>query len=167
MFEIRELKAEDVPRIVATNGGVAWNGGFKKWNQRLAEHEDGRRIAWLAESDTGLVGYGSILWASPYGPFRQQEIPEIQDLVVAEAWRKQGIATALIGTAEERARRQGCKRIGMGVGLYGDYGSAQRLYVRMGYSPDGLGITCKYLPATPGGQFKLDDDLLLWLTKLL
>ena len=167
MFEIRELKRNDVAAIVATNGGVAWNGGFGKWNQRLAEHEAGKRIVLLAVEESSILAYGSLLWSPPYQAFRDLGIPEIQDLVVAQQHRRQGIGGRLIAALENLARARGCTQIGLGVGLYADYGTAQRLYVKLGYMPDGRGITYKHLPAKGGESFRVDDDLLLWLMKSL
>lgn len=57
--------------------------------------------------------------------------------------------------------------IGLGVGLYADYGAAQRLYVRKGYIPDGLGITYKGQHIKPGLEVCLDDDLVLFFMKKL
>ena len=57
------------------------------------------------------------------------------------------------------------KQIGIGVGLYKDYGFAQKLYVRMGYIPDGNGITYNYQPVKAGDSYPVDDDLLLWFKK--
>ena len=51
------------------------------------------------------------------------------------------------------------------MGLYKDYGPAQKLYSKLGYSPDGNGITYKGQPAIAGQSYVLDDDLILWLTK--
>jgi GNAT superfamily N-acetyltransferase len=167
MFEVRELQIEDVPLIVVTDGGAAWNGGFEKWNQRLVEHKDGRRIVLLAVREGGIIGYGSLLWLSAYDPFREEKIPEIQDLVVARNHRQQGIATRLIGELERLALKRGHKQVGLGVGLYADYGLAQRLYAHLGYEPDGLGITVQNVQAGAGLTFRLDDDLLLWLVKSL
>jgi GNAT superfamily N-acetyltransferase len=167
MFEIRELRREDAPVIVATDGGAAWNGGFEKWDQRVVEHADGRRVVLLAVGETRILGYGSLLWSSAYAPFRERGIPEINDLVVARDYRRRGIAKQLIGALEMRVRHRGHKLIGLGVGLYADYGPAQRLYSHLGFEPDGRGITCHNLQADAGLMFKLDDDLLLWLVKSL
>ena len=167
MFAIRELNREDLPSIVATSGGAAWSGGFEKWDQRLAEHEAGQRIVLLAVDDPGILAYGSIVWSSPYEPFRMLGIPEIQDLVVSERYRQQGIGSRIIAALEQLARKRGCLQIGLGVGLYPDYGAAQRLYVNLGYVPDGRGATYKYAPAPGGSTFRLDDDLLIWLVKSL
>jgi len=128
MFAIRELNREDLPSIVATSGGAAWSGGFEKWDQRLAEHEAGQRIVLLAVDDPGILAYGSIVWSSPYEPFRMLGIPEIQDLVVSQRYRQQGIGSRIIAALEQLARKRGCLQIGLGVGLYPDYGAAQRLY---------------------------------------
>ncbi len=139
-FELRELQAADVPRVAATDGGPAWHGGVEKWNQRLADQTAGLRLVLLAADASNVFGYGSLLWASGYPPFREAGIPEINDVVVAEGHRGQGVGTQLIHALEERARAAGCAKIGIGVGLYRDYGSAQRLYIRLGYVPDGNGI---------------------------
>jgi GNAT superfamily N-acetyltransferase len=167
MFAIRELNRGDLPSIVAASGGAAWNGGLKKWNQRLAEHEAGQRTVLLALDQPGILAYGSILWSSPYQPFRELEIPEIQDLVVHERYRRQGIGSRMIAALEQLARKRGCLQIGLGVGLYPDYGAAQRLYVNLGYVPDGRGATYNYAPAPGGSTFRIDDDLLIWLVKSL
>jgi GNAT superfamily N-acetyltransferase len=167
MVQIRRLKSTDLEAIVATLGGAAWNGGFGKWNQRLAEHEAEQRIVLLAIQGPAILAYGSIVWTPPYQPFRDLGIPEIQDLVVAEEQRRLGIGSQLIATLEDLARARGYKQVGLGVGLYADYGPAQRLYINRGYVPDGRGLTYKYLPARGGESFRIDDDLLLWLVKPL
>jgi GNAT superfamily N-acetyltransferase len=167
MFAIRELTRDDVPLIVATDGGAAWNGGLEKWNWRLAEHEAGKRVVLLAVERSDIVAYGSLLWSPPYRFFREFGIPELQDLVVAQHRRREGIGSRLIAALEQRARKRGCLQIGLGVGLYADYGDAQRLYVKLGYVPDGRGITSRLAPALGGAQVRVDDDLLLWLVKSL
>lgn len=57
--------------------------------------------------------------------------------------------------------------VDIGVGLYPDYGSAQRLYIKRGYMPDGHGATYNYEYVTPGKEYPVDDDLALWFTKKL
>lgn len=51
------------------------------------------------------------------------------------------------------------------MGLYPDYGSAQRIYVQRGYIPDGMGVTYNYERVSPGESVRLDDDLVLWFVK--
>lgn len=61
------------------------------------------------------------------------------------------------------------EHVGIGVGLYGGsdggFGQAQRLYIKRGYIPDGLGVTYDYKSVVPGKMVCLDDDLILWFTK--
>jgi GNAT superfamily N-acetyltransferase len=113
------------------------------------------------------VGYGHLLLSSEYPSFRQNNIPEICDVWIFEEHRKKGMATRLIAHLEQLAKQQGYDVAGLGVGLYRDYGSAQRLYFWLGYKPDGFGITYKHNAVIPGEAYPVDDDLLLWLTKSL
>jgi GNAT superfamily N-acetyltransferase len=162
---VRELQADDLPAIAATKGGPAWHGDWDHWPRYLAEHQRGERMTLVVPEGEGIVGYGSLVWRSQYPPFAAAGIPEIQDMVVAQSHRGRGHASAMIAGFESRARAAGYKIMGIGVGLYADYGSAQRLYARLGYLPDGRGVTCDNATAIPGQSYRLDDDLVLWLTK--
>ena len=164
---VRELQAEDLPVIAATRGGPAWHGDWDHWPRYLAEHQRGERWVLVVPHGAAIVGYGSLVWRAQYPPFAKAGVPEIQDLVVAEDHRGQGHATAMIAGFEAKAAAARRRVMGIGVGLYSDYGSAQRLYARLGYQPDGLGITYENQPATPGQSYRVDDDLVLWLTKPL
>ena len=73
----------------------------------------------------------------------------------------------MIARFEQFAASAGRSTIGLGVGLYADYGAAQRLYVRLGYQPDGRGITYHEKLVVPDQLVRVDDDLILWLTKRL
>jgi len=111
-------------------------------------------------------GYVTIKWQSSYDFFKKRDIPEIKDLNVLLFFRNQGIGSELMDIAEETVRTRG-NCVGIGVGLYDDYGMAQKLYINRGYIPDGQGITYNYQPVKPGNFVCLDDDLVLWLTKNL
>lgn len=163
----RELRADDLARIGAVDGGPAWKGDPALWTDYVAEHSAGRRVVLLAEEQRSVLAYGTLLWESRYASFRAAGVAEINNLVVAQHARRRGIATAMIGTFEQYARQRGRKNIGLGVGLYADYGPAQRLYVKLGYRPDGNGITYADEPVPPGQTVRLDDRLVLWFTKPL
>jgi GNAT superfamily N-acetyltransferase len=165
--DIRDLTEADVPLIAATDGGGAWHGGEARWRGYWAEHDAGLRVALVACQADEIVGYGSLCWRSQYPPFAQAGTPDISDMVVAQRWRGRGIAARMIGALESRARAAGHSGIGIGFGLYADYGAAQRLYVRLGYVPDGRGVTYDNAPVAPGATVRLDDDLVLWLSKSL
>ena len=144
---------------------------FKEWpkprslfegyyNQQLKDERD----TWVAVLDQKPVGYVTLKWQSGYRPFREKNIPEINDLNVLTAYRDQGIGSQLLQAAENAAFEK-TNIVGLGVGLYADYGAAQRLYVRKGYTPDARGITYKNEFVEPGKQAIVDDELLLWLVK--
>ncbi|AME24700.1 MAG: GNAT family N-acetyltransferase [Pseudomonadota bacterium] len=168
MFELKELEDGDFRLIAATNGGAAWKADRGIWNRYLQESRNGERHILLALDEQGrAVGYGNLLWASDYRAFRQAGVPEINNLVVASSVRRSGIATRLIAKFEQYALGQGKTTIGIGVGLYADYGPAQSLYVKLGYRPDGNGVSYNYEPVPPGSNVPFDDDLVLWMTKQL
>jgi GNAT superfamily N-acetyltransferase len=73
-----------------------------------------------------FAGYVTLLWVSDYGPFAKRQIPEISDLNVLPPHRRQGIGNALLDRAESAASARS-KVVGLGVGLYSDYGAAKDL----------------------------------------
>ncbi len=99
--------------------------------------------------------------------YKKLDIPEIQDLNVASNYRQQGIATKMIESFENLARDQGAEYIGISVGLTKDYGPAQRLYNKLGYAPDGNGITYDRAAVSHGQRVLVNDDLCLMLLKEL
>jgi len=167
MIEVRELLDDDVLAIPAIDGGPAWHGGEAKWSAYRKAHRQGLRICLVAGEVGALQGYASLVWRSQHQPFAASGVPEIQDMVVAEADRGRGVASALIVACEDRARAAGCSAIGIGFGLYADYGAAQRLYVKHGFVPDGGGLTWNNKPVVPGSMVRIDDELVLWLSKAL
>ena len=57
--------------------------------------------------------------------------------------------------------------VGLSVGLHSGYGSAQRMYVKRGYVPDGSGVWFHDEVCPPYGDCRNDDDLVLYLSKKL
>ena len=47
------------------------------------------------------------------------------------------------------------------------YGSAQKLYVKRGYIPDGKGVTYNDVEIIPVQSYPVDDTMILCLTKWL
>lgn len=137
------------------------------WDLYLSEQGSGARVILVAWDGIHPVGYGTLLWVSEYEPFRIQDVPEINNLSVAASHRRRGVATALVQALSAAVREAGKSAIGLGVGLYADYGNAQRLYVQLGFQPDGRGVTYQSRRVEPAEQVHLDDDLVLWLSKSL
>jgi hypothetical protein len=68
-------------------------------------------------------------------------------------------------TAGQLARDRGIATLGITVGLFDEYGPAQRLYGRRGYIPDGRGACQGRRPLGKGMQVIMGDELIMWLTK--
>jgi GNAT superfamily N-acetyltransferase len=117
-----------------------------------------------ADGDTDIGG-AYINWTPKYQVYQRMDLPEIQDLRVSPGHRRRGIATAIIEMAENQARQADKMGMGLSVGLHAGYGDAQRLYARIGYIPDGYGITYDRITVPAGEARKIDDDLALMLLK--
>lgn len=134
----------------------------------LEEQAQGRREVCIAEGEGGdAAGYVMLNWRPQYALYRKLQIPEIQDLNVIPAARRQGVGRALIAHCESRAREKGCTQIGISVGLYAGFGPAQRLYAKLGYEPDGCGVTYDREYVSPGEIRPVDDNLALMMVKSL
>jgi len=123
------------------------------------------RDVWVAYQGGNPAGYVVLNPTPAYSLFARLEIPELQDLNVLPAARGQGIGAALVTACEDGARARGAKQVGLAVGLTKSYGPAQRLYVRLGYMPDGYGITYDRENVTPGDMRPVDDNLCLMMIK--
>jgi len=133
----------------------------------LQEQTAGRRLLFIAVHENTPVGYVQLNWRPVYAMFRRLDLPEIQDLNIVPAARRQGFGAQLVEYCERLARQNGKAHIGISVGLYAAYGPAQRLYVQRGYVPDGAGIAADDVPLKGGEVRAIDDALTLKLVKVL
>ncbi|MFK4169673.1 hypothetical protein ACI2LM_25815 [Paenibacillus lautus] len=85
---------------------------------------------------------------------------------VFREFRRKKIASKILDELEKRVSKTS-KYIGLGVGLYKDYGNAQRMYGKRGYIMDGNGMTYNNVQVQPGKSVKVDDELLIYLVKEL
>jgi GNAT superfamily N-acetyltransferase len=162
-LEIRLLRAADISSIAAAFAALRWDKPASQYEAYLEEQQRGVREALVALRSGTFVGYVTIVWVADYAPFHDAGIPEIADFNVLPPVRRQGIGSRLMDEAERRIH----ERSHIGVGLFADYGAAQRLYVRRGYVPDGRGIVAHHRRVTWGDTVVVDDDLVLYLTKAL
>lgn len=160
------LSQKDIPHIVAAFTKIGWDKPATLYQQYFQEQESNQRCVWVAFKNEAFAGYVTLKWHSAYPHFKNNNIPEINDLNVLPQFRKQGIASMLLDLAEAEAQKKGAC-VGLGVGLYADYGNAQKLYIKRDYAPDGHGITYNYQLVKPGDSVRVDDDLILWLVKKL
>lgn len=166
---IRAMSAHDIEKIV-TRYSFPWSTPEKTkilWGTYYREHQEGIRTVAVLEENHEILGYGSLLRKPECPFFAKKNIPEINAIWIDENYRRQGFGKALIKWFEKLARHEGYDQIGIGVGLYQDYGPAQKLYFQLGYVPEGNGITYKGQPTVPGQTYPLDDDLIFWLEKSL
>ncbi|MBP1989544.1 GNAT family N-acetyltransferase [Paenibacillus eucommiae] len=128
------------------------------------ENKNKERVTLLVFYENEFVGWGHVVYKSQYPYFSENDIPEIQNFDIIPPFRKRGIGSVLIEALEEDAFAMS-NTIGIGFGLYANYGTAQRLYMKRGFIPDGRGIMYNNLPVEPGSQVCVDDDLSLFLIK--
>lgn len=164
---IRSLHKADIPKVVSRYL-FPWSTPEKTkilWDIYYQEQEDKVRTVAIIEDNGEILGYGSLLRKPECPFFAQRNTPEINAIWIDEEHRRKGLGTALIKWIENLASQEGYNEIGIGVGLYRDYGPAQQLYFQLGYVPEGNGITYKGQSTVPGQSYPLDDDLILWLKK--
>ena len=162
---VRAANGGDPVLLSAAFAGTLWDR-LESFRSHLAEHERGARVFLIGLADDRVAGHGSLVWESIYPPFRDAGIPEVQDLNVAPAFRRRGVAAAILDSAERLAAER-CDRIGIGVGLHPGYGAAQRLYSTRGYGLDGRGVFRLGRFASEGEVVPLDDDSVLHFTRSL
>ncbi len=165
-YIVRKLEENDITLIVSSFYQIGWDKPHSLFQQYLKEQQNEKRFIWVVFYETNFVGYVTLKLNSEYHPFKDQNTPEINDLNVLPHYRNQGIGTILLDMAENQAQKIS-HMVGIGVGLYPDYGAAQRLYVKRGYIPNGKGITYQYKGVIAGHEYKVDDDLILWFEKRL
>lgn len=163
---IRNMRHSDAQ--VITDGEIAqgWDASVDKYEMRLRHQAEGRAIALVAEYEGNVAGYINVYPNSPWGAFANQGYPEIMDFGVLEKYRRKGIGGKLMDIAEQIASEYS-DLVYLGVGLHSGYGSAQRMYVKRGYVPDGSGVWYKNAVCEPYADCCNDDDLVLYLSKRL
>ena len=163
---IRTMEPGDAQTI--TDGEIAqgWDADVAKYETRLKDQAEGRAVALVAEVDGGPVGYINVYPDAKYGAFGGRGLPEIVDFGVLERYRRRGIGSRLMDVAE-RIAGEYADTVYLGVGLHNGYGSAQRMYVKRGYVPDGTGVWYQDKICGPYDPCANDDDLVLYLSKKL
>lgn len=159
---IRNMRHSDAQ--VITDGEIAqgWDASVEKYEMRLKHQAEGRAIALVAEYEGNVAGYINVYPNSPWGAFGSQGYPEIMDFGVLAKYRRKGIGGKLMDMAEQIASNYS-NIVYLGVGLHSGYGSAQRMYVKRGYVPDGSGVWYQNKVCGQYADCCNDDDLVLYL----
>ncbi|HXD09600.1 MAG TPA: GNAT family N-acetyltransferase [Anaerolineales bacterium] len=163
---IRLLESQDIPQIAEAFEKIGWNKPASQYERYLMEQVTKLRDVYVAFVEEQFAGYLTICWTSSYPAFREAKTSEIVDFNVLPKFQRQGIGTQLMDRAENEIAKRG-PIAGIGVGLYPNYGAAQRMYVLRGYVPDGRGLYQNDHFPKHGEQITVDDDLALYFTKEL
>ncbi len=165
-LRIRPMNENDPVYFSAEECKQGWHSSPDKMKERLQHEKSGLCRTFVAELDGAGAGYVSLYFNPANGPFAEQGIPEIVDFNVLQKFQRQGIGSMLMDACEEAAASL-CDRVCLGVGLHAGYGSAQRMYVKRGYIPDGSGIWYGDHVCEPYTACENDDDLVLYMSKKL
>ncbi len=163
---IRTIARSDARIICDAEIAQGWQQSVDKYIARIEDNDSGRSISMVAEYKGDVAGYINVYPNPTKGAFVGKGYPEIVDFGVLERYRRLGIGSKLMDIAEEIAGRFS-DTVCIGVGLHSGYGSAQRMYCKRGYIPDGSGVWYRNEVAKPYGDCCNDDDLVLYLSKRL
>lgn len=163
---IRDMEYVDAQAITDAEIEQGWHASVEKYLKRLEDQKAGKAISLTAEYSGRPVGYINVYPDGAGGAFGGKGYPEIVDFGVLEKYRKRGVGTALMDAAEKIAGGY-ADIVCLGVGLHSGYGSAQRMYVKRGYIPDGSGVWYQGKVCAQYEECKNDDDLVLYFSKKL
>ena len=160
---IRKMIESDIQHLSQGFINQGWPNREENLTRYFKEQESGEREVLVAEVESAVAGYITILPSAKHGPFAEI-YPELSDFNVFETFQNQGIGNLLIEEAEKRVKLVSDK-VTLGVGLHLGYGPAQRLYIRRGYIPDGTGVWYRNKSLEIGASCQNDNDLVLYLSK--
>lgn len=169
---IRSMIPADIRQLADGFAAQNWHKPPEQFAHYLELQEQGLRKIIVAEAQGRAVGYTTLIPLTPEGPFAGK-LPEIQDFNVLISHQRHGFGSLILDAAESLAKEYGLGlapgeiRVSIGVGLHSGYGSAQRLYIKRGYVPDGSGLWYQDAPLPEGAPCINDDELVLYLSKLL
>ena len=163
-LQIHPLHVVDCAVIAQAYSDLGGEKLLEQTMRYLEEQQAGKRavlVAWLGQD---FAGYLTILWESAHPPLRKEGVPEILDLNVLPAFRRLGIATALLEEAEGLiAQRKDA--VGVGMPMTADSTAAQRLFSQRGYLLEGSGLYSHGYPVKQGEQVPVDDELRLYFVR--
>lgn len=164
-IKIRNMIEQDIDDFSRCFEEQGWEKPRELLERYYKEQDQGFRQVFVAEADGQAAGYALLLPNDPnHGPFKDKGIPTVRDFNVFEKFQRHGIGSAILDRVEETAAGMS-DAVCLGVGLHSGYGSAQRMYVKRGYVPDGSGV---WYRGEVLGQYEdccNDDDLILYLKK--
>ena len=165
-LQIKPLESDQFLHIAAAFQKLGWHKPASQYEKYLQEQNAGTRNVLVTFLGGEFAGCLTVVWKSDYPGFCESGIPEIADFNVLPHLRRKGIGSALMDSAETLISTRS-NRVGIGVGMNSDYGSAQQMYVKRDYIPDGMDLSYDNRTLTYGDIVIFDDGLILHLTKQL
>lgn len=165
-IRIRNMEPKDAQILTDEEIAQGWHQTIDKYKMRLRHQAEGKAISFVAEYKGNVAGYINVYPNAASGPLANRGYSEIVDFGVLEKYRRKGIGNKLMDVAEKTAAAY-ADTVYLGVGLHSGYGSAQRMYVKRGYIPDGTGVWYGEKVCRPYSDCCNDDDLVLYLYKEL
>ena len=164
---IRDMAAADADIFFNEYTAQGWHPEVAYYLMRIREAGEGKCTALTAEYQGQPAGAVYVYRHAKEGPFKGTDYPEIVDFSVLKKYQRKGVGSRMMDAAERIAARHS-DAVCLGVGLCREYGSAQRMYVKRGYIPDGSGVWYQNRPCV---QYEtvctVDDDLVLYMSKKL
>ena len=162
---VRDMAPSDARVFFDEYTAQGWHPEEAYYHMRMREQTEGKCVALTAEYQGQPAGAVYVYFAAQEGPFKEKGWPEIVDFSVLQKYQRRGIGKGLMDAAEKIAAARS-DTVCLGVGLSREYGTAQRMYVKRGYVPDGSGVWYRNEPCV---QYEtvctVDDDLVLYLYK--
>ena len=162
----RPMIESDIEQMDAGFIAQGWGSRRAVLEKYYREQADGTRYVVFAEMDGKAVGYATLLRNDPHGPFANQNLPVVNDFNVLECCQGHGVGSGILDRIEAYAATFS-DVITLGVGMHPGYGSAQRLYAKRGYIPDGSGLWYRDRLLAMNEECCNNDDLVLYLSKKL
>ncbi|HTG46410.1 MAG TPA: GNAT family N-acetyltransferase [Actinomycetota bacterium] len=160
-LEIRPFAAEDLDAVIAALPSEA-PGAHRR---RIEEQERGDvtwLFAWVEGRPVGFVGLTVAGDRDPDAMVESRGYALVEFLFVEESFRRRGIARALMGALEERAREAGAPGVILDTGTGPDFAPARALYAGLGYADRGGVYLGGWSDPDRAGVHEV-DTLTLWL----
>ncbi len=162
---IRNMEETDPQIIYNAEIEQGHHRTVESFSNRLKDEQDGIATPLIAEYRGIVAGYVNVYRKSFPGVDNNMSCV-IEDFGVFTKFRNKGVGSKLMDVAEQIASEYS-DEVYLGVGLHSGYGSAQRMYIKRGYIPDGNGVWYHEKQLEPYSECRNDDDLVLCLCKNL
>ena len=165
-ISIRPMRESDIDKILNNFAEQNWYKPRDVLEKYFIRQNNKELYVFIADCNNDVAGYTVLYLSAENGAFKGKNIPEISDFIVFAKYQRRGIGNKILDEAEKKAAELS-DRVCLGVGLHYGYGSAQRIYAKRGFIPDGSGVWYNNIRLEQNVECKNDDDLVLYLSKEL